>query len=215
MDKKPPKKRKYDSTRRQAQARETRRQIAAAARRLFLELGYHGTTLDAIAQAAAVATETVYAIFGSKRKILWYLIDTAIGGDEEPVGLMDRDEPQAVLHDTHPARQIHMFSQGVTGILARAAPVMEVLKSAARTDHELAGLQDRMLAERKENMARFAQALAGNHGLREGVNADKAGVLVWTLTSPEVFLLLTRDRDYSAEQYAAWLEDTLSRLLLP
>jgi len=215
MDKKPREKRKYDSSRRQAQAQETRRQIAAAARRLFLELGYHGTTLDAIAQAASVATETVYAIFGSKRKILWYLIDTAIGGDEEPVRLMERDEPQAVLKDSDPARQIRMFSRSITSILARAAPIMEVMKSAARTDHEIAGLRDRMLAERKENMARVAQAIAGNNGLRAGLDVNQAGVLIWTLTSPEVFLLLTRERDYSIEQYAEWLRETLNRLLLP
>ena len=63
-------KRKYDSSRRQAQARETRRLITEAARNLFFDRGYSGATIDAIAQTAGVAAETVYAIFGSKRKIL-------------------------------------------------------------------------------------------------------------------------------------------------
>jgi len=38
---------------------------------------------------------------------------------------------------------------------------------------------------------------------------------VWTLTSPEVFLLLTRDRGWSKGKYAEWLADTLIRALLP
>ncbi len=48
-------KRKYNSTRRQAQAGETRRQIIAAARVLFIERGYTGATIEAIAQQAGVA----------------------------------------------------------------------------------------------------------------------------------------------------------------
>jgi hypothetical protein len=38
---------------------------------------------------------------------------------------------------------------------------------------------------------------------------------VWTLTSPEVFLLLTQDRGWSKEKYAQWLMDMLTRALLP
>ena len=45
-------KRKYDSTRRQAQADETRRQILTAAHKLFIERGYAGATIEAIAAEA-------------------------------------------------------------------------------------------------------------------------------------------------------------------
>jgi hypothetical protein len=38
---------------------------------------------------------------------------------------------------------------------------------------------------------------------------------VWTLTSAEVFLLLTANRGWSRDQYADWLGDSLIRLLLP
>jgi hypothetical protein len=38
---------------------------------------------------------------------------------------------------------------------------------------------------------------------------------VWTLTSPEVFLLLTRERGLSKKKYAEWLADKLTRALLP
>jgi len=206
--------RKYDSSRRQAQAQETRRQVAEAARALFIERGYNGTTIDAIAQAAGVASETVYAIFGSKRKILWHLMDISIGGDDQPLRLIDRPEPQLVLHLADPAQQIALFSNGITQILARAAPVIEVLRSAAKNDHEIAGLLQRMLAERKQNMTTFVEHIAANNGLRAGLDIPGAADLVWTITSPEVFLLLTRDRQYSQEQYSAWLQSTLSRLLL-
>jgi len=197
------------------QAQETRRQIAESARSLFIKRGYNGTTIDAIAQAAAVASETVYVVFGSKRKILWYLMDISVGGDDQPIRLMDRPEPQAVLHDTDPIRQISMFSRGITEILVRVAPIFEVLRSAAKTDTEIASLEGRLLKERLENMTTFVQHIVNTNGLRVGLDISTASDLVWTITSPEVFLLLTQDRGYSTEQYTGWLYATLSRLLLP
>src|SRR6266511_4296163 len=56
---KPQPRRRYDTTRRQAQAAQTRQDIVAAAQRVFLERGYSGATLTAIAQAAGVVVETI------------------------------------------------------------------------------------------------------------------------------------------------------------
>jgi AcrR family transcriptional regulator len=55
------KRRAYDSSSRKAAALETRRSIIEAARRLFLERDYAGTTMQAIAEATGVALDTVYA----------------------------------------------------------------------------------------------------------------------------------------------------------
>ena len=112
-------KRKYDSSRRKAQARETRLQIAKAARKLFFARGYAGATIEAIAEEAQVAKETVYTIFKNKRQILAFLLDISVGGDDQPVRILDRPEPQAVLHDTDQRRQLHTFARGITEVLTR------------------------------------------------------------------------------------------------
>jgi TetR/AcrR family transcriptional regulator, regulator of autoinduction and epiphytic fitness len=208
-------KRKYDSSRRKAQAKETRRQIAEAARALFFKRGYSGTTIDAIAQSAGVAPESVYAIFGSKRKILSHIMDISVGGDDQPIRLLDRTEPQAVLHDVDQQRQILMFSNGITQILERVALLFEVMRSAAKTEKDIEKLAQHLLKERLENMTIFVQHVAANGGLREGLEIPTAAELVWTITSPEVFILLTRDRNYSLEQYASWVQSTVGRLILP
>jgi TetR/AcrR family transcriptional regulator of autoinduction and epiphytic fitness len=210
-----PLKRKYDSSRRQVQAKETRRQIAEAARSLFSTRGYSGTTIDAIAQAAGVAPETVYAIFSNKRKILSHLMDISIGGDDQPIRLLDRPETQAVLHDRDQQHQLMLFSHGITEIMGRAAPLFEIMRSAAKTEPEIKDLLQHMLKERLENMSAFVRQIGANGSLREGLEVFTAAELVWTITSPEVFLLLTRDRNYSTEQYTNWLQSTLVRLLLP
>src|SRR5690242_16452093 len=103
-------KRTYNSTRRQAQARQTRQQIAIAAHRLFTERGYSGATIEAIAQKAEVAPETIYATFGNKRKILSYLMNIAVGGDEEPILLLDRPEPQEAMRESDQRRQLSLFA---------------------------------------------------------------------------------------------------------
>lgn len=62
--------RKYSSPIRERQANQTRTNILDATQRLFLERGYAKTTVEAIAQEAGVAKQTVYAVFRSKNGIV-------------------------------------------------------------------------------------------------------------------------------------------------
>ena len=65
-----PVKRRYNSPKRERQARQTREQIVEAARRLFARDGFTKTTVEAIAREAGVSAQTVYASVGSKRAIV-------------------------------------------------------------------------------------------------------------------------------------------------
>ncbi len=74
--KKPPvKKRSYSSVVRQESAAQTRVRILEAAGDLFVVNGYARTTIREIADRANVAADTVYAVFGSKARVLTALID--------------------------------------------------------------------------------------------------------------------------------------------
>jgi AcrR family transcriptional regulator len=208
-------KRQYNSTRRQAQARETRRQIVAAARKLFTERGYTGATIQALAQEAGVAPETIYAVFETKRAILVHLIDVSVGGDDQPISLLQRPGPQAVIREPDPRLQLRLFAADISMILERVAPIFEVVRVAAKTEPDIADLLQNLLRGRWQNIAAFVESLSGHGPLREGLGETQATEYVWTLTSPEVFRLLTVDRGWSREQYIQWLADTLTRLLLP
>jgi TetR/AcrR family transcriptional regulator of autoinduction and epiphytic fitness len=204
-------KRSYNSSRRQAGAQLTRQAIAQAALQLFNERGYWGASIDAIAAAAAVAPETIYATFGNKREILHYLFNTAVGGDEAPVRLIDRPEQQAMLQETDIHRLVERFANMLHTILGRAAPVFAILAEAAKTEPELAALQERMWAERLDNMRRIARSMARLTRLR--VTEAQAAEILWALSSAELFTLLTGVRQWTRAQYAAWLQDSLARLL--
>ena len=207
--------RKYDSSRRQAQARQTRLQIAEAARALFLERGYGGTSIEAIAEKAYVAPETIYATFKNKRNVLSFVFDIAIGGDDEDIRLLDRPDPQAVLKETDQRRQLTLFASDITKILHRAAPVFEILRIAAKTEPEIAELVQRLVRERLANMSMVAKHVAAKGPLREGLNRVRAAEVIWSMTSPELYILLIRDLHWTDEQYTPWLTETLIRLLLP
>lgn len=208
-------KRAYNSAKRQAQAHQTRRQILEAARESFEKNGYSGATLDAIAEKAGVAPETIFAVFGNKRSILAELVDLAVGGDNLPVPLLQRPGPQTVMREQEPRRQLHMFAYDIAHILARVAPLFEIMRMAAKTEPEIAELLQTRLANRLDNLGRFVQHVARHTALREGLGVEQATETVWAITSPELFRLLTVDRGWSQEQYSEWLGDALVRLLLP
>jgi TetR/AcrR family transcriptional regulator of autoinduction and epiphytic fitness len=205
--------RPYRSNRRQAQARQTRRQILTAAGALFVERGYNGATLEAIAQQAGVAQETIFAVFGNKRNLLSKLVDFAVGGDELPLALLERPGPQRVLRVSDPVQQLHLFAADIANILERVAPLFEVLRMAAKTEADIAELLQNLLAERMRNMQVFVGQLAAQSPLRPGLDVAQAAEIVWALTSPEVYNLFTVDRRWAKEKYVQWLGDTLVRLL--
>ncbi len=208
-------KRTYNSTRRQAQARQTRQQIADAARTLFSQRGYAGATIEAIAQEAGVAPDTVYAAFGSKRNVLSHLLAIAIGGDDAPIPMLERPDPQAILQASDQRQQLGMLAQGIAAVMERTAPVLEIMRIAAKTEPDIADLLQQMQQERWQNMEIVIQHVVANGPLREGITTTQATDIVWTLMSAEVFLLLTVDRGWSKDQYGEWLADSLIRLLLP
>lgn len=214
MSSQPKPKRTYNSSRRKAQARETRLHILEAARKLFSENGYSGARIEAIAQEAGVAKETIFAIFGNKRNILARLVDISVGGDDQPIPLMQRPGPQAVMQEPDPVQQLRAFAQDVPNILERVAPVFEIMRMAAKTEPDIDELLKNLLDERLKNMGVFVQHVTAHTPLRDGLDEAQAAEIVWTLTSPEVFQLLTKDRQWSQERYAVWLGEMLVRVLL-
>jgi AcrR family transcriptional regulator len=215
MDQKEKPKRKYHSSRRQEQARETRQRILDAALKQFSSLGYAGATIEAIAHDAGVSPLTIFSTFGNKRSILTSLIDVLVGGDERPIPLLQRPGPQSVLQESDPYRQVRQFAADITNSLERMAPIFEIMRMAAKTESEIATLLDQVLKRRLHNIGVFVQSVAAHANLLEGQDAMRATETVWSIASPEVYRLLAQDRSWTKERFANWLGDTLVRLLLP
>ena len=209
-------KRVYDSSRRQAQAKETRRHILEAARKLFMERGYTGATAEAIAAEAGVSAQTIYAIFKNKKRILVSLMNVSPAtGVEDHTPMPERPNVRAVAQEHDQRRQLQMFAQVVASNLNQVAAVFEIMTDAARIEPDFERIVQKLNKQRLEHMTLAVQQIAANGPFRETMDKTYARDIVWMLTSGEVFLLLTRDRGWSKEQYADWLADMLIRALLP
>lgn len=208
-----PAKRSYDSTKRQAQARATRAAIRDAATRLFVERGYAATTIQAIADEAGVAPQTVYAAFKTKFAVLKESLEVSIVGDDEPIPLMERADIVTISDEPDQHQRARMQARAVAQIQQRAAPMSLVARDAASTDPEVAAFWELGKAQRHMGMSEAARGLAGDDGLR--VPVDVASDVLWVIFSPDVFMQFTRDKGWSVERYEEWLRDTIERTLLP
>ena len=206
--------RRYVSGVRQEQAQRTRLRILDAAHRLFSEYGYAATTIERIAAEAGVAIDTVYAVFRSKRAVLSGLMARQVGGDDQPIAMLDRPEAQSVRREPNQRRQLARFVAGVTDAIERSRPVDDIMRSAAAIDPEISTLRRSLQEERFRNMTTLVRWLRANGALRHERNVEHAAAIVWTLTSPEVNHLFRVDRGWSPERFRDWLGDTLARTLL-
>jgi AcrR family transcriptional regulator len=206
--------RQYRSPRRAQTARTTRRLVLDAARALFLQQGYVGTTIDQIAARAGVSKPTVFAAVGSKRTLLKELRDLALAGDEEPIEVPARPWVQAVLEEPDPWRTLHRYAHGHTQLAARYAQLEEVLHAAAGADDELRDLWQTNEQERLQAARLFIDNLLGKSPLKPGLDREAAVDVLWTHMATDNFRRLVRDRGWSMDQYERWLAETLCAQLL-
>src|SRR2546427_7404767 len=214
-DVKPP--RRYDSTRRRAQAAQTRQDILKAALQLFLEGGYAGTTINDVAAAAGVGVETIYRGFGSKAALFKGVIEAAIAGGAARAAITPEARPvvRAMIAEQNPRRVLELHAATQPGIHARAGPLYRVLIEAAAADPEVADVWNQLEAQRLTGMRRIAEQLKNVGGLRRGLSVEEAGDSLWTVNSLAVYHLLGLHRAWSPGRYRDWIAATNARALLP
>src|SRR6478672_13170681 len=137
-------KRRYESPRRRAQADATKRDILAAAQRLFERQGYAATTMAAIAREAGVALKTVYLAFETKAGVLRALWHLLLRGDTADAPVAERDWYREVLDETDPERQLRLNAHNGRVVKQRIGAVIEVIRAAAPADPDIGALWKRI-----------------------------------------------------------------------
>lgn len=207
-------KRAYRSARRQQSAADTRNAILAAAQAAFLRDGWARTTIASIAREASVSQETVYAVFGNKRALIQALVQSAVRGASPDVPLLQQTVPRAIGAASDQSTQISLFAGDIVEVLERVAPLVAVVREAARAEPELEQLYRNLHAGRRRNLAFVVEALASRGPLRGDMDAEEATGIIWRFASPEMFTLSRNVEGLSAADYRQWLESSLRRLLL-
>jgi AcrR family transcriptional regulator len=211
---KTPKRRAYDATSRQKAAAATVRSIIEAARRLFLEQGYVATTMPAIAQAAGIALDTVYASVGKKPRLFRLLVEAAISGQDQPVTAEDREYVRRIRAEPDAHTKLRIYAAALRDIHPRLAPMFQVLRAAAPLDPGLAALWHEISERRAANMRLLAADLLKTGQVKKGLPLQKVADIIWSTGSPEFYLLLVNERDWTLDAFARWLGDSWIELLL-
>lgn len=206
---------RYHSPRRDRQARATRIAILDAAQALFLERGYAGTSIEAVAERAEVSRQTIYDSIGDKASLLYAVGSRVVARDPEPVPMLRSDAWAQVRAEPDPIRRLEM-----TVHLAREAweagmvDFESMVFEAADADPRLRELAGTALAAKRRETANLAAIVFPEDVRRPDVELDDIVDLVVAIDSAAVVRTLVRDLGWSYDRYERWLFDILRRSFL-
>lgn len=211
-----PRPRAYDATRRRENGRAsraaTRARVLAAAGPLLRELGWTGTTVGAIAGAAGVSVQTVYATVGPKADVLRALLAAAVAGEDPDAPLVAQRWVAEVAADPDPRSQLQRLAHESAQLGVRTAWLHRLLREAAADDPALTADLARQHRDRWTDQRAFVGLLHGD--LREDLTLDDAADVVFGYVSYEVWDLFCLDRGWSPDRLARLTADTLAAALL-
>jgi AcrR family transcriptional regulator len=204
--------RAYTSRKREQASLETRQRIRAAAEALFLRDGYVSTTTKAIAREAGVSEMTVFLAFNNKAALLSEIIRTTVRGDEDDTPIAGRARWHQIL-DAPPDAILARFAEFNGAVQIRTARILAVAEAAATADEQLAARRDSSHAHIRADFQQVADALARHRLLPRHLTATHAADVIYALTNPATYLLLTDECGWTTQQYVEWLVNTLTATL--
>jgi AcrR family transcriptional regulator len=198
---------KSKMTYRQRQALATQALIVDTARKLFLERGYHTTTIEMIAAEAGVAVSTIYAVFRNKRGILQAMREA---WHQESA---QRDIYAQAREESDPEKRLALAAHATRRQWQAGATLTRIYNAAASADPEAAAELAVALEGRRKNLTAFTAEMASN--LRPDLGAERAAEIFLALTMAEIYDTLVRQRGWTPDEYEAWLAELLRQQLLP
>ena len=201
-------KRAYHSPRRQEQAHHTRERIIQAAVRQLKEKGYANMSLDSIAREAGVASQTVYAVCGSKKGALARILESTVA--EQKYDKILDSIPQMKTGEERVATMARFHSL----MQHNSASGFELMRGAGVISPELAELEkdnDMMLYEKSLQSIR---QMAASGMLKKGLSVEDATDLYWAYSAPGIYRRLVLVRGWSMEKYTEQMTRIFRFLLL-
>jgi AcrR family transcriptional regulator len=209
MLKNPSSKRAYDSAKRRASAQQTRLRIVQSGRALFAQSGYGATSIEAIANHAGVAVPTFYATYGSKRALLFAMLDAA-DAQANVVALQDSLRDAAAA----PRRQLSLLVSFSRRLYQQSADLIEVARSAGSVEPDLAALWTEGEQRRLREVAPVVHSWAAAGALRQHLSERDALDILWSLMGADNYRLFVTERGWPPQRYEKWLTAALKTLLL-
>jgi AcrR family transcriptional regulator len=208
-----PSRRRYHSPRRSAAARSTRQAVLQAADSLFLERGYAGTTLGAIAARAEVSLATVKLVGQTKAALMLQVAYARARGDTETAPMTQRPFWAEMMAEPDAHGVLRRFVDISGGAHERQARIFEVIWQAAPSHPELAEIARRGAETRRADYREVVRELGRRGALRSDLDEATAVDIVWAVNSPQLYRVFA-DAGWAPERWRGWLHETLADQLL-
>jgi TetR/AcrR family transcriptional regulator, cholesterol catabolism regulator len=186
-----------------------REELSRQAARLFAERGFHGTSMDALAQALGVQKGSLYSLIGSKQELLYETMREGARAFHAALDLVPEDGPAA--------DRVRLALRGHLRVVAEQLDVATVFTREWRYlegEH-----RDEIVAERRRYEERWRALFregVESGDLRTDLDAGAATLLVlsaanWAYT----WLDAGRDTDELADRFTAILVDGIRGYATP
>jgi AcrR family transcriptional regulator len=196
----------YHAPLREAAAARTREAIVGAAKQLFEERGWAGTTVRSIADGARVSPKTVEAVFGTKAALLEAVVAYAIRGDLDPRPVAQREAIAQVEQAPDAEAMLTLHAAHLRTVHERSARIALVVEQAAASDAIAADRWREMNRNRSAAIERATETLFGLPGRRAGLKREDARASFWVAFDWAVYRTLTEQARLTPDQYQAWLD---------
>ena len=150
---------------------------------------------------AGVAVQTVYYVFGTKRNLLAAVLD-ATHRRRRRAGARHRAAVDRRARRRSPTRRrrSELLVEAAVGIVARTAPVYEVVRRAA-ADPEVGELLADNRRRRRADQRRLVEMLARGRAPAPDLDVDTAADVFYAVVNEEVFQLLVVDCGWDVDRF--------------
>jgi AcrR family transcriptional regulator len=204
----------YNSAGRRAQAQVSHLRILDAARLLFIEHGYAGTSMAQIATSAGVSVPTVFSAYRSKVNLLRTAAETTIVGDAGPAPLHERPEMRHVHAGTTAEEVLDRLADLHATTADRAYPIFAVVYAAADAEPDIAALVRTIDEQRLAGAAMLASTVLDRLGSADPDRLAEVRDSIWALNSLAMYGLLVAERGWPLGRYRDWIRRALHAAVL-
>jgi AcrR family transcriptional regulator len=191
-------------------AEQTRARIIDAAYRLFSQHGYEATTMQAVADEAGVAVQTVYFTFHTKGGLLTAIEGLAAGGGEEGHDLRERRQHE-LLEERDARKVVALWVAATAAVLKRITSFVALLGASLQMD---ANSVERRGRERDRWFQLLIDRLVALDALKPELAPSRSLDVARALVSLEAYQEMTQRWGWSEQEWIEWMTGVVVRELL-
>ena len=195
-------------SRRDEYAEATWQAVVTAARELFGEAGYSGTTVQQIARRARVSPATVYAQCGGKKGLLKTLMDSWTAG---PLVL---EIIEACAAARSGAEKLHVLADGYVAIYQASGDIIPIVTDAAAAVPDAAEFLDTANARHHEALIEIVAQIRETGDLKEDLSDEDAAWIIYYHFRFEQFTLAADTFGWGKERARDWIRERVAAAIL-